>query len=69
MTFHLKDTGRDRDFPESIKREASPLLEEEVIEKCLEKYNADSVKCDFVELLSCIRCNNMEKLSAIIGKL
>lgn len=50
-------------------RNSSPsLLKEEIIDLCLDKSVSDHEKYGIGDVLTSIRCNNVEKLSTIIGK-
>lgn len=53
----------------TVERNSPPLLKEEIVDLCLEKCVSDHEKYEIEDVLSCVRCNNVEKLSAIIGNM
>lgn len=61
MTF---SDSKDGDVAE---QKSPPLLKEELMDVCLNKCVMDDEKYEILDLFSCIRNNNMEKLSAVIG--
>lgn len=62
MSFNTNSTA------ELSERSSPPLLKEEIVDICLDKCVSNNEKYEIEDVLTSIRCNNMEKLQAIIGK-
>lgn len=63
MTF---GNAKEADLDE---RKSPPLLKEEILNICMDNRVMNDEKCDIADLLDCIRCNNVDKLAAIICKI
>lgn len=55
-------------FSRAMERNSPILLKEEMLDLCLDRcVGGDQEKYEIEDVLSSVRCNDVEKLSAIIG--
>lgn len=53
----------------AMERNSPTLLKEEILDLCLDRCVGDNEKYEIEDVLSSVRCSDVEKLSGIIGKM